>query len=132
MNLRTPFAGFRRSARNFLSLMTPDRGSCDVFSRCLPAPPGPPVNLTLPEITGGEPLQCGETLTATSGTWSGAEPITFTYKWFVFSPNGGVIEVATGSTHIAEDPGTFIVEVTASNADGSTTVASDFTLVTCD
>ena len=28
---------FRRSARNFLSFLTPDRASCDVFTRCPPA-----------------------------------------------------------------------------------------------
>ena len=128
---------FRRpgvSTRNGLVIDTPVPAlECgNLLCAVLPTPVGgPPVNLTLPEITGGDPLQCGETLTATSGTWSGAEPITFTYTWFAFI-DGAPSKVATGSTYIAEDYGTFFVEVTASNADGSATVASDFTLVTCD
>ena len=127
---------FRRlgvSTRNGLVIDTPVPAiECGALL-CAVVEALPPVNLTLPEITGGDPLQCGETLTATSGTWSGAEPITFTYKWFVFSPNGGVIEVATGSTHIPEDyGGNFFVEVTASNADGSATVTSATVQVTCD
>ena len=122
------------STRNGLVQSVPQNilGCGNLLCAVVEEPPvGPPVNLTLPEITGGEPLQCGETLTVSTGTWSGAEPITFTYKGFEFI-DGTPIEVAIGSTYIAEHGGTYFVEVTASNADGSATVTSAEAQVTCD
>ena len=40
---------------------------------------GAPVNTSPPTVAGT--AKQGETITATSGTWSGAGPISFTYEW---------------------------------------------------
>lgn len=96
-----------------------------------------PANITEPRIT-GTPI-VGRTLTATQGTWSGS-PSSFAFQWVRCPASGGN---ATGSncTTIAgattqsyevssRDTGrTLRVRVTATNADGSTTAASNPTAV---
>jgi len=80
----------------------------------------------------------GETLTATSGSWTGTAPITFAYRWLRCGSNGGspdgsnctAIPDATGTTYrlTRSDVGTRLrVRVTASNRGGSETVASSAT-----
>jgi hypothetical protein len=59
--------------------------------------PAPPVNQTPPTI-GGTP-KVGQTLTASPGTWSGTEPITFTYQWFRCFGGCAQIPGATGQTY---------------------------------
>jgi hypothetical protein len=76
---------------------------------------GAPVNVVLPAISG--PAQVGQTLSATTGTWSNA-PTSYTYQW---RGNGTPIGGAVASTYIpvAGDIGNVItVAVTASNSDG--------------
>lgn len=81
-----------------------------------------PRNLVAPVISGT--LAIGQTLTSTTGTWTGPGPV-FTYQW----KRGGVaIGGATASTHVqvAADIGLSITcEVTARNAGGSATAASN-------
>ena len=82
-------------------------------------PPSPPVNTSLPTVTGV--AQVGETLTASTGTWSGLAPITFAFRW----SNG-----ATGATYVpvtADVGDSLTVTVTATNADGTAAAISGHT-----
>jgi hypothetical protein len=51
------------------------------------APTQAPHNSTLPSVTG--PLVVGRTLTAAPGSWTGATPIAFSYRWRRCSSSGG-------------------------------------------
>jgi hypothetical protein len=83
----------------------------------------PPVNAGLPTTTGT--VRQGEVLTATSGAWSGATPITYADQWQRCDPNGtgcAPIGGATTTTYtlVAADVGATIrVLVVATNSDGS-------------
>jgi hypothetical protein len=84
---------------------------------------GGPVNTARPSVDGEAVV--GSTLTANTGTWTGSP--TFTYQWLQCDRFGGAcVEVvgATGKTYgvrFADVSGTLRVEVTAKNANGSTT-----------
>ena len=86
----------------------------------------PPTVRTLPTITGV--AEVGRTLTATNGTWSGTEPITFSYQWGRCGGAGCVaIAGATAQTYVlvAADQGHRMrVQVTATNSAGSRTALS--------
>jgi hypothetical protein len=88
----------------------------------------PPANLTAPVIA-GLPLS-GQTLTATSGVWSGSEPISYAYQWQECNATGedcGDISGATKSTFALTSSyvgHTVRVTVTASNAGGSSPASS--------
>ena len=56
-----------------------------------------PVNTVLPDISGV--LEVGETLTASTGTWTGTPPITYAYQW---KRNGVDISGATSATYVAQ------------------------------
>ena len=85
----------------------------------------PPVNATAPQISGTP--RDGETLTATRGTWTGTEPISYAYQWRRCDPGGANCADITGATSqtytlTAADVGRFVVlSVTARNAAASTT-----------
>jgi hypothetical protein len=87
----------------------------------------PPVNLTLPVITGQPSV--GQTLTATSGSWAGASG-SFAYQWQRCDGGGNLcsdIHGARGQTYSvgsADAGSTIRVSVTATNASGSTTARS--------
>jgi hypothetical protein len=94
--------------------------------------PGSPLNLVEPKVS-GTPL-VGQTLTAEKGTWVGTVPIEYSYLWYACPPLATceAIPGATGQTHqveIGEFGDSFRVEVTASNAYGSLSVASEKTNV---
>lgn len=77
---------------------------------------GVPANTALPSTT-GTPTE-GETLTATTGTWTNS-PTSYAYQW---KNNGSNISGATSSTYVlvTGDVGdTITVEVTATNGSGS-------------
>lgn len=80
----------------------------------------PPVNTVLPAITGT--AQVGQTLSVSTGTWTGAATITYTYAWY---ENGSTPLGVTTNTLV---PGgglvgdTLTVRVTGTNAVGSSTV----------
>ena len=95
-----------------------------------------PTNTAEPLIS-GTPAS-GSTLKTTSGTWTGTSPINYAYQWVRCPAAGGKsdgsdcasISGATTSAYVvgSGDVGRRLrVRVTASNADGSATVASNAT-----
>lgn len=97
-----------------------------------------PKNTAEPRISGSP--SAGSTLTTTSGDWTGTAPIDYAYQWVRCPTSGGkadgsdcaTISGATTSAYVvgSGDVGKRLrVRVTASNADGSTTVASNATAV---
>ena len=92
-----------------------------------------PRNVQPPTISGSPVV--GATQTADPGTWSGTQPITFTYQWRTCNASGGScssISGATGKTYVTRqsDVGrTLRVRVTARNSDGNQTETSAPTAV---
>ena len=82
-----------------------------------------PTNTSGPTITGT--ASTGSTLSATSGAWNGATPISYAYQWQRCNPSGsgcGAISSATNQNYVLSnsDAGrTIRAQVTATNADGS-------------
>ncbi len=80
-----------------------------------------PVDTAPPAISGTP--QAGDTLTASTGTWTNS-PSSYSYQW---NANGTVISGATSSTYtlVSSEVGdTITVTVTATNSGGSTTATS--------
>lgn len=88
--------------------------------------PDPPRPTTLPEISGSAAI--GQTLSASEGSWSGRTPISFAYQWQRCDNSSCAnIPLATTSSYtVSGDDARYRlrVEVTASNIDGSDSVAS--------
>ncbi len=93
-----------------------------------------PKNVSEPTVRGSTTE--GSTLTATTGSWSGSTPITYAFQWVRCPTSGGksdgsdcaVISGATTSAYVlgSADVGKRLrVRVTASNAEGSATAASN-------
>ncbi len=92
------------------------------------SPPTPPSNTAAPAVNGS--AQDGATLTATTGTWTGTQPLTYTYQWLRCNSLGtacGNIAGSTAATYAvvpADIGSTLEVAVTASNAGGSASSTS--------
>lgn len=86
-----------------------------------------PVNTVSPEITGT--LEVGQTLTCSTGTWTGTPTITYSYQW-----KRGVTNIGTNSNTyeaVYDDRGEDITcEVTATNDYGSDVAISNIVNVT--
>ena len=96
--------------------------------------PGAPVNILAPAISGT--AQDGQTLTASTGSWAGSEPITsYAYQWQSCNLKGESctnIAGASGSSYMLTPSNvgsTLDVVVTASNSVGSTPATSPVTAV---
>jgi hypothetical protein len=77
-------------------------------------------NLSRPVISGATVV--GQTLSTSTGGWSGTTPITYTYQWQRCNPACSDIAGATGSSYkltTADEGGLILVTVTAQNAAGS-------------
>lgn len=81
-----------------------------------------PVNTVLPAITGT--AQVGETLTASTGTWTGNPAPTYSYQWLVDGVEAEAATFATYEVRLADEGLTITVEVTATNSEGSASVES--------
>jgi hypothetical protein len=92
-----------------------------------------PTNQSPPTISGT--AQAGNTLTASSGSWAGTAPITYSYQWRRCDKNGtGCANIggADSSTYLLKSGDvndTLRVRVTAKNSDGSAQATSDPTAV---
>jgi hypothetical protein len=90
-----------------------------------------PSNTVLPAISGV--LKDGQLLSASTGTWSGTTPISYSYQWQLCNVLGkecANIAKATGSTYLLSllDVGLPLrVVVTATNVAGSTPATSNAT-----
>jgi hypothetical protein len=102
------------------------------------APSARPSNTAEPVISGR--AEQGRTLSASRGSWTGTAPITYGYRWVRCPQDGGrpdgadcvFVQGATRSSYqlAAADVGFRMrVRVTATNAEGSQTVASNPTAV---
>jgi glucose/arabinose dehydrogenase len=92
-----------------------------------------PVNTALPTISGG-PVRVGRTLTATTGTWTGTQPMAFSYQWLRCTTSTlsscAPISGATSSAYVpsSSDRGQRLrATVTATNAAGAASATSDAT-----
>ena len=86
-----------------------------------PVTSGAPANTALPTISGT--AQVGDTLTASTGTWTNS-PTSYSYQW---NAGGTAISGATSSTYTlisGEVGNTITVTVTATNSSGSTSATS--------
>jgi hypothetical protein len=90
---------------------------------------GVPVNTAPPAISGTP--RDGQTLTASSGTWTGTPPLSYAYQWESCNSSGEAcanVSGATSSTYVLEhgDVGdTVRVVVRVSNAGGSASATSE-------
>jgi len=87
-----------------------------------------PRNLSLPTISG--PPVLALTLTASPGTWSGTQPITYSYQWRRCDRSGGSCSSISGATNRtytirqADVGASLRVRVTARNSIGTETATS--------
>jgi hypothetical protein len=92
-----------------------------------------PSNNTAPTVSGA--AQQGSTLTTNSGSWSGTNPITFTYAWARCDSSGSSCSTIGGETNAtytvqSNDVGhTLRSSVTATNSAGSSSQLSNATAV---
>ena len=87
-----------------------------------------PVNIVLPVISGT--TTDGQTLGASTGTWTGTPTITYAYQWQSCNPSGGGCANVSGATsnsyalHASDVGSTLRVVVTATNAAGFASATS--------
>jgi hypothetical protein len=92
------------------------------------AAPARPRNSAPPTISGTP--QVGQTLTASTGSWTGQQPLTFSYQWRRCDATGAScadISGATGKTYAvtsADQGNTLRVRVSARNSAGTTAATS--------
>jgi hypothetical protein len=103
-------------------------GETTVASNATGVVVGPPVNTSIPLVTGSGLV--GGVMTVQPGSWTGRQPISFSYAWLRCNNAGGecaAIAGATGRSYrlTSADVGRKVrVNVTARNAIGSATVMS--------
>jgi hypothetical protein len=87
-----------------------------------PPSEGSPANAALPEVS--RPFPESASLSASTGTWAGSQPLSFSYQWL---RDGSTITGATASTYqptAADEGHQLAVEVTATNGNGHASATS--------
>src|SRR5439155_2592324 len=106
-------------------------------SAVVAAAPSPAPTVVAPSVVSAPVVsgsaQQGQTLSASSGSWDGTQPITYTYQWYRCDSGGNnCVASVTGSTDLlgsADVGATVRVVVAASNSAGSATSTSVATAV---
>jgi hypothetical protein len=97
----------------------PAAGGATANATSQPVGIGDPPSGGQPTLSGSSAPAPGDVLSCSAGTWSGSQPITFTFRWL---RDGVAIAAATGSTYkvdAADDGRAIACEVTARNAVGA-------------
>jgi hypothetical protein len=124
-----PVAGDAAAYLRVTVTATNAAGSAAASSSAVGPVTSAPANTAAPSITGA--AQVGQTLTASSGTWTGTQPITYAYQWQKASSSGGPYADVAGAASaayspVAGDSGAYLrVTVTATNGAGSAAASSD-------
>ena len=71
---------------------------------------GGPINTTAPAISGS--AQDGQTLSASTGAWTGTEPLSYAYQWQSCNGSGGECQDIEGATGQSYTPGSGDLETT--------------------
>jgi hypothetical protein len=116
--------------RNGSAVATSDATSAVVGAPAAPPPsPSTPPSATAPPTISGTAQQ-GQTVSASTGTWSGTTPMTYAYQWQRCDSAGAACSPIAGATAAAyllasADVGSTVrVSVTASDSVGSATATS--------
>ncbi len=123
----------RIAARTAIALALLGLSALALSAAAAPATTSTPANTAPPSITGV--AQEGHTLTAQSGSWSGTNPIGFSYQWRRCDTDGANcndISDATSQTRVATANDvhmTLRVAVTATNSSGTGKALSDATQI---
>ncbi len=116
-NTYVPVTGDIGSTITCTVTATNSGGSASQVSNTTAAVIGLPVNTVAPAVTGT--AQVGQTLTTTTGTWTGGGSITYSYQW-VRNPSTNVGSNQNTYVPVSADIGSTIrCVVTASNAAGA-------------
>ncbi len=102
--------------------MVSSGGKTTISYNTMVTPAQTPAN-TAPPVISGTPA-VGQTLTCSPGSWSGSQPITFTYQWL---QDGNGISGETNNTYVVQsgDQGQSLAcQVTADNGIGTATQSS--------
>ena len=130
-NRRRPSAGYVLSATLVAAVSLVSTAALSSGPARASAQASPPQNSALPSVSGAAAV--GDTLSATSGSWSGDTPIAFTYQWRRCDSNGAncaSISGATSSTYklASSDVGFRLrIRVTATNGAGQASADSSAT-----
>ena len=134
----TVFVGLDNRTLNEIVAPSDQANSCDYTNEACygdathyygnPGTPAAPVNTTPPAISGT--ARAGSTLSASTGTWTGSPTPSYTYQWTRCNTSGescSEISGATGGSYAlseADVGSTLVVQVTASNSQGSASASS--------
>lgn len=113
-----------------INLLTLDRARIEL-NTFVPRAVAPPVNTVAPVVAPDDPY-VGSLCTCSTGTWTGATPIIYTYQWYEFDgSNSFLIVGATASVYTAKMANVgnqLYCVVTATNSDGSASATSNYTV----
>jgi hypothetical protein len=136
--LRLQVDGGQPSGDNFVQVASFDHATLPepqlvvTYTTGPPPPDTPPANTGLPVVSGV--AQDGQTLSASTGSWSGTQPLSYAYQWRRCDSGGAACTSVGGDSSTYALSGTDVgstlrVIVTASNSAGFASATSDQTAV---